>query len=161
MRRELYLAVVATALLLPACAVTQPTGGLHGMVLDVSSKIAPQGDPSACDRIQGQTCIITVTPTVSGSRCTISMKAYVGLGTMASVNHVQWELQNGFEFCKNGGDGVFFTDITAPFDPDPSGGCKSQFKSKRNAVNPNTYSYQMQFRKGTQVCTLDPWIRNT
>ena len=160
MRRDICITVFAAALLLPACAGTQPTGEIHGMAMDVRSKVAPQGDPSACDRIQGNTCIINVTPTVSGSRCTISMKAFVGLGTLASVNHVQWDLQNGFEFCKSGGDGVFFTDLTAPFDPDPNGACKSNWKSKRNAVSASNFSYSMQFRKGTTVCTLDPWLRN-
>ena len=160
MRRHFCFPVIAAALLLTACAGPQPRDGIHGMALDVSSKMAPQGDPSPCDSIQGQTCIINVSPTVSGSRCTISMKGYVGLGTLASVNHVQWELQNGFEFCKNGGDGVFFTDISAPFDPDPTGGCNPRFKSKRNAASAANFSYSMQFRKGTTVCTLDPWVRN-
>ena len=155
-------------LFVAACTPTPPTVRAAEVASTTTFKITvkpdPTGTPEACDSVTGNKCVIKIGVAIKEDQCTVTMKEYVTLGSMAAVSHVEWELPTGFKFCTRNGDGVFADNpaTSPPYDPDPQGPCKQSYGWKRNASDSTNYAYFLRFRNdsSTLLCVKDPWFKN-
>ena len=136
---------------------------LYTITTPIVPKSPPVGMSQDCDSYSGNKCLIKVEVKVEGDICYAKLKEYVHLQDMAKTKRIEWQLPSDYKFCTRNGDGVFFErPVSAPFDPDPNGPCKSTYGWKRNDLDNIVYGYFLRFRNDTStlLCEVDPFFNN-
>jgi len=126
------------------------------------------GTEGACDRMNGKTCELDVSVTVTGNTCVATAKNYVKLGEEDDVKRIEWILPTGYKACPRAGDGAFFYDKPDigddKFELDKHGACATKigWARKKKDSSDYDYAYILRFRdNGSNVqCISDPWFKN-
>lgn len=131
--------------------------------MKVLTKSAPAGDPLKCHPSSGNRCVIVVA--VADACTAVSVPEFIGVDEKQH-DKIEFVLTNGYVFCPNAGDGVYYSDpkvTDPPFEFDPHGKCSQTLDWKRKKKKDDqVYGYWLRFRNelNNTECSKDPFIRN-
>jgi len=166
MKIQSLFMIAGAAIVVAGCAVTK-TGtysveSAYPLGAGISARMPP-GPGVPCPN-GGPPAECTIGITVTGSNCEATLDHYVLLPPLAQKKFITWKLLTpNYQFCQRSGDGAYLKDPngeSSPFQPWQHPACSDMFKVERLSADGKNYEYYLQFRAGSRICVIDPWMRN-